>query len=143
MNKLTPTPKIYLAGGMRSNWQDTVKAALAEAYTKPVLYLDPRQHGSRDENLYTSWDLAAVEASNILFVYLEKDNPDGHGLALEIGFALGMAQAGAAPKHVIYVEEPGHPASRYLGMARACADETLSSLEDGPQALQAHLAVLR
>lgn len=143
MNKLSFIPKIYLAGGMRSNWQDMVKSVLSEAYAKPVLYLDPRQHGSRDENLYTSWDLAAVEASNILFVYLEKDNPGGHGLALEIGFALGMARAGAAPKHVIYVEEPGHPASRYLGMARACADETLASLGDGLRALQAHLAGLR
>lgn len=139
MNQLQPVPKIYLAGGMKSDWQDRLKALVAQHYAGPLLYLDPRQHGSRDEAVYTSWDLAAVEMADILFVYLEKDNPGGHGLALEIGFAVGMARAGAAPKHIIFVCEEGHPADRYFGMARACSDSVTAKLEAGAALLGEHL----
>lgn len=139
MNQLTSIPRIYLAGGMRSGWQDLVLDHLQQHYARPFIPLDPRQHGSTDENLYTSWDLTAVEMSDILFVYLEAGNPGGHGLALEVGFGMGMSRMGAAPKHVIFIEEPNHPATRYLGMVRACSDVVVHNLTDGLAALLAYL----
>jgi len=86
---------VYLAGGMRSGWQDKV----IEACPKYVTFLDPRSHGLQEAEHYTEWDLDAIRSCNILFGYLEKDNPAGHNLALEIGYAYALK------KIIIFVDE--------------------------------------
>lgn len=138
MRKLQPTPAIYLAGGMRTNWQDKVTARI-QRLTVPVLFIDPRNHGYADEVSYTSWDICGVERSDIVFAYLEADNPSGAGLALELGVAEGLRRAGQAAKHVIFVCEPDHPHYRYFGMARACADVVAPTLQEGIEELCDHL----
>ncbi len=140
MNALHPVPKVYLAGGMKSSWQDIAIGRIAERHINPVMHLDPRRHGSRDESVYISWDLAGVEAADVVFAHLERDNPGGHGLALEIGFAVGMARAGARLKHIILVGKDGHPAARYFGMGRVCSDVVVKSLEEGIEKLLEQLA---
>ena len=68
--------KVYLSGGMRSGWQDKV---IAEC---PGLeFIDPRDHGLHSSMEY----MLSVRRCDILFAYLEKDNPSGLGLALEVG----------------------------------------------------------
>ena len=63
---------VYLAGGMRSEWRDQIKAqALGHIYN------DPCEHGLHDPRKYTAWDLAAIQASDVLFGYMEKHNPSG------------------------------------------------------------------
>lgn len=147
-NRIAQVPKIYLAGGMRGDWQDRVKESVAAALPgQPVLYLDPRQqpkpHPEQSpeqvEASYTNWDLTGVQVADIVFGYIEASNPGGHGLALEIGYAVGMAHAGAAPKHIILVVEDGYAANRYLGMARVCADMNYTSLDKGIDGLVRHL----
>jgi nucleoside 2-deoxyribosyltransferase len=101
---------VYCAGGTRSGWAQKVK----EAVPGPI-YLDPAQHGLKEENDYTDWDLTAVDMADVLICYLEKDNPSGAGLAVEVGYAA------AKGKTIIYVEEPGFQFSRYFGMVRRCA----------------------
>lgn len=129
MNKAV---KVYLAGGMRSHWQDKVMETVREALPNiPVIFLDPRQSGSATEETYTAWDVSAVEMADILFVYLEADNPSGAGLALEIGVAEGMKRAGAVPKTILFVCEEGHPQYRYFGMARVCSDFVVKDLRMG------------
>lgn len=122
MKQLRPIPKVYLAGGMRSNWQDAVKRCLPGC-----IYLDPRDHHFKDEADYTAWDLAAVEACDIVLGFVEKSNPSAAGLALEFGYAA------ARGKTLLYVEEPEFPFSRYFGMVRAVAD---LSVTDMPTALR-------
>lgn len=124
MSKICRTPVVYLAGGMRSNWQDEVIAALPG-----VMFVDPRKHGCTDENVYTAYDLTGVQMCDIVFGYIEKDNPCGAGLAVEVGVAA------AAGKHIIYVEEPGFPHHRYFGMVRALADKNVNRLDLGIEAL--------
>ncbi len=123
---------VYLAGGMRSKWQDVVKKAHLDA-----IYLDPRDHGPMPEKAYTDWDVTAIRRADIVFAYLEKDNPGGQGLALEIGVASALG------KYVIFVEEPGHPQTRYFGMCRQVADVTVETLDLGIKMLDAsaHLGV--
>lgn len=129
MAKFKRVPLVYLAGGMRSNWQDEVKAAIGGS----ALLIDPRNHGSRDEEVYTAWDLSGVDAADIVFGYIEKDNPNGAGLALEFGVAHAQG------KPLIYVEEPGFEFSRYFGMVRAVSDRQLTSLDDGISVLKDYI----
>ena len=114
---------IYLAGGMRSNWREYVKRNAPRHD-----YLDPSFHGLDHENQYTLWDLLAIEAAHLIFAYMERDNPGGQGLCIEIGYAKKSG------KPVIFVEENAH---RYMGMARACADVVVDSLEEGVKVLVA------
>ncbi len=125
-NNLPRIPVVYLAGGMRSNWQDKVKQACKGL----AIFIDPREHGLGAETAYTAWDLSGVAAADIVFGYIEKDNPNGAGLALEFGAAY------QAQKHILYVEEPGFPFSLYFGMVRSVADSRTDSLEVGMASLK-------
>ena len=75
---------VYLAGGMRTPWRDEVRNFLT---WKDITYLDPCDHHLSDSAQYTIWDLAAIDRCDVLFGYMEPDNPGGQGLALEIGYA--------------------------------------------------------
>jgi len=107
-------PIVYLAGGMRSGWQDVIKTDIPNA-----IYIDPRVNKLLDERNYTGYDLSGVIAADIIFAYMERDNPAGHGMAVEIGYAAALG------KTIIYVEDTKHPNSRYFGMMR-----TLSTKHD-------------
>lgn len=121
--------KVYLAGGMRSGWQDVVAHELQGS----VSLIDPRTHGLKDETNYTSWDILGVIHADLVFAYLESDNPSGVGMAFEIGYA----KAAGIP--IIFVEAPDHPSSRYFGMCRASADFYCKSLSDGIEILNSLL----
>lgn len=126
MKMQTDTQLVYLAGGMNGRpWQDEVMAKCPG-----LIYLDPRRSGLTSEDGYTRWDLTAVERCDILFAFLERENPSGYGMALEIGFAAALG------KSILFVEEPGHPNTRYFGMARAVSDKVVTDLAAGIQALR-------
>lgn len=129
--------KIYLAGGMRSNWQDTTMAELRSRLPSvPLIFLDPRQNGTKDEAVYTAWDLTALDSSDIVFAYLEHDNPAGQGLALEIGYARAIVEKTDRRLDVVFVCEKDHPQYRYFGMARQCADSVYDTLDAGMDELE-------
>lgn len=110
MIDIRKVPVVYLAGGMKSGWQDRVKEAVPG-----VIFVDPREHALKDEQGYTAWDLAGVELADVVFGYIEKDNPGGAGLAVEFGWG---ARAGKA---LVLVEQSGYAQERYFGMVRALA----------------------
>ena len=101
---------VYLAGGMRTDWQDRVKEALPE-----VVFIDPRDHGFTEEHLYTAWDMLGVNQCNVVFLYIEKDNPSGANAIYEAGKARGQG------KCLVFVDEkqdkyqrlPAHDAHFY------------------------------
>lgn len=104
---------VYLAGGMRDNWQDLI---INQSPTHT--FLDPRRNvGIKDEKVYTDNDLRDIESSDILFAWLHNTNPCGANMALEIGYAAAQG------KRIIFCEQVGHPLSKYFGMSRAIADE--------------------
>lgn len=123
-------PLIYLAGGMRSNWQDEVKKAVPG-----VSFIDPRNHPFTGENDYTSWDLSMLEKCDILFAFLEKSNPGGQGLCVEAGFACKMGIT------VIFVEELDRPDYKYMGMVRAISSYYANDLQKGISLLQQAVAM--
>ena len=119
--------RVYLAGGMRSPWRNDV---VSYFYNLPdVEFLDPSTHGLTDEAEYTHWDLDAVKQSDVVFAYLEADNPSGYGMSLELGYAYALG------KTIIFVQDPGHPQSRYFGMARTVATYLSYGFEYGIQLL--------
>jgi nucleoside 2-deoxyribosyltransferase len=103
--------KVYLAGGMRSGWQETVMAACPG-----VEWLDPRTHGLRDPKEYTAWDLQAVRDADVVFAYLEKSNPYGFNLAFEVGYAHALG------KPIIFVDEKHAGTERPCSMIREVSD---------------------
>jgi hypothetical protein len=119
-------PHIYLAGGMKSGWQDRVIDALPHC-----VFIDPRTHGLRDEKSYAAWDLDGVWRSRLVLAYMDTDNPSGFGLNLEVGYATGIG------RDVWYVCEDTSPRQRYFGMVRACASRCFDSLDDAIAALKA------
>ena len=115
--------KVYLSGGMRSGWQDKV---IAEC--PGVEFIDPRDHGLHSSMEYTPWDLLAVRRCDIIFAYLEKDNPSGLGLALEVGYAAGLN------KTIIFVNEK--IGQRYTEIIDWTADLSYGTLELGIEYLK-------
>lgn len=114
--------KVYLAGGMRSNWRENVKDRVSADY------LDPCETGYSDPCLYPAWDAAAVDACDVLFAYLAVDNPSGFGMTAEIGRASGLG------KFIIFVDEKtphGSSESRYLPIVRGWSTIVVDTLEEG------------
>jgi nucleoside 2-deoxyribosyltransferase len=113
--------KVYLAGGMRSGWQDIVKERCGVCE-----YYDPRTHGLTNPTEYTKWDLDHIAKCDVLFAYMEKDNPSGFGLCIELGYAKALG------KTIIFVNESDN---RHLAMANCVADIFYTTLEDGMDVL--------
>ena len=120
---------VYLAGGMKSAWQDRVIDCC-----RGITFLDPRSHGLADEAAYTQWDLDAIRQCDLVLAYMDTVNPSGFGLSLEVGFAYALG------KPVWYVCEDSSERQRYFGMVRACSERTLDSLDNAISALAKELA---
>jgi nucleoside 2-deoxyribosyltransferase len=111
--------KIYLAGGFRSGWQDEVMRRLPE-----YEFLDPSKHSIQDPKEYTNWDLDAVRRCDIVLGNMERTNPGGYSLALEIGYATAFR------KSVLLVDQiDDSKVSRYFEMVRQCANEVFDDLD--------------
>lgn len=78
--------KVYLAGGMKSGWQDKIIKQFGNKY----IFLNPRDHQLSISEQYTTWDLHYVKKADIILAYMEKDNPSGYGMTLEIGYAQAL-----------------------------------------------------
>jgi len=100
--------RVYLAGGMESGWQEILKDS-----TNACIFYDPRDSGLKEPLLYTNWDLKHVKKCDVIFIYIEKDNPSGIGLSVEIGYAKALG------KHIILVDEKED--DKRFDIVRACA----------------------
>lgn len=118
--------KIYLAGGFKTKWQETVIDHLSNYYT---LFDPSTQQLLKPEN-YIQWDLDAINQSDIIFAYIEASNPGGYALALEIGYAKALN------KEIILVEEhASETRERYFEMVRFVANKRFNNLQDAIKSL--------
>lgn len=120
MNKV----KVYLAGGMKSGWQDNI----IERFKNKLFFFNPIDHKLDKSKEYTVWDLHFVKESDILFAYMEKDNPSGFGLTLEIGFAKALN------KTIILVDERSKndiQFSNYFKIVRESASVVFEDFQSG------------
>ena len=78
--------KIYLAGRLRDPWRETVKMS---ANYLDVKYLDPNKHELNIPSQYTNLDLHMIDNCDLVFGYLEEENPGGYNTIFELGYAIG------------------------------------------------------
>jgi nucleoside 2-deoxyribosyltransferase len=89
--------KVFLSGGMNeTNWQQNVITSVGK---EGFVYFNPREHLLKKSKEYTIWDLFYVKNCDVVFAYMEKDNPSGFGLTLEIGYAAALG------KKIILIDE--------------------------------------
>jgi hypothetical protein len=123
----TPVSKrIYLAGGMHSPWRTVITSRL-EGKTY-INWIDPMDNKMSKPDQYTFWDLRSIDQCDILVGYMDKTNPSGFGLNLEIGYAKALGKT-----IVLVVPEDftrDDKRSRYFDMARVCADVIVHTLSD-------------
>jgi nucleoside 2-deoxyribosyltransferase len=113
---------VYLAGGFRSNWRKKVKNTCTN-----LLFIDPEEKEQNKKftpSEYGCWDLHFVKQSDIVFVYMAKNNPSGYGLSVEIGYAKALG------KTVILVLEKEHEKYRYLKFLESVADVVYENLDE-------------
>lgn len=117
-------PKVYLAGGFRSNWQQRIVNQLSDKF----IFINPRGHGLEDADLYSAWDIHFIRECDILFGFMEQTNPSGYGLAFEIGLSYGLN------KTIILVDErsPSDPVfGNYYKLVQFPCSAVFSNLSDG------------
>jgi nucleoside 2-deoxyribosyltransferase len=115
--------KVFLCGGLKTGWQDEVKDVAPDFF-----FFDPRNNNSNDPAEYTSWDLLGIKLADIVFAYIEEDNPGIYNMALELGYARALG------KVVILIDEksPSDPQFRhYTGMLKEAADIYFTSFATG------------
>ncbi len=116
--------KVYLAGGMKSGWQDKI----IDKFKDKFIFFNPRDHNLLEANQYTVWDLHHIKKADIIFVYLESDNPSGFGLTLEIGYAKALN------KTIILVDEKSarnEIFAKQFKIVRESANNVFNDLESG------------
>lgn len=127
-------PIVYLAGGLRTDWQSRVVQA------QPRLdFLNPRLHGLTDPAAYMDWDLSAIRKCDIVFAYMESTNPGGYALAAELGYAKALG------KMTIVVDERSGADStfrHYWSLPRAAADVVFDTFDEGLSYLRAKTALM-
>jgi hypothetical protein len=121
--------KVFLSGGFKSKWQDRIYSKLENDF----IFFNPRNHMLEDPNEYTFWDLHYIKQCDILFAYLEKDNPSGLGLIFEIGVAYGLS------KTIILVDEKSDQDElfkKYFKIVRHASTSIFNSFDDGLKYLE-------
>lgn len=121
--------KVFLSGGFKSNWQQKVIDSLGEKF----IYFNPREHMLDDPNEYTFWDIHFIKQADIVFAYLEKENPSGLGLIFEIGIAYGLN------KTIILIDEKSSNDDifkKYFKIVQHASSSVFSSFEPGLKYLE-------
>lgn len=119
--------RVYLAGGMKSDWSLIAAHRLGE---HGVVAINPRTHmiPSDRPREYTLWDLCGVARADVVLANMEANNPSGIGLAFECGFAT----AHGIP--VVFVD--GAPEDPKFWMIRATARAVFAKLDEGIQYIE-------
>lgn len=117
---------IYLAGGMHGDWRSDVRDDVG------AIFYDPSDYQLDSLEEFGTWDLHHVKQADVVFTYIERDNPSCIGAAVETGYAAGQGTT------VVLVLEPDHEhfKDRYLDFFKKVADVTYESLDEGIQYLK-------
>lgn len=115
--------KIYLAGGMKSGWQNKVKQ------NKSFVFYDPaidKNNDNMDVYSYGAWDLFYVKKCDILFAYMERENPSGIGMAVEMGYAKAIGKT-----IILCLEKDNkYKSDKSLDFLRIVADVVFENIND-------------
>jgi len=125
--------KIYLAGGLRDPWRKTVEI---KANHPNIKYLDPNKHELNIPSQYTNLDLHMIDNSDLVFGYLEEDNPGGYNTLFELGYAIGKGIP------IIFINEKPEW-DKYVGMIKESSLFYTDIFEEGIGFLNRYLRIIR
>lgn len=77
--------RVYLAGGMKTPWRDSVMPKLISAR---IPYFNPQNQSTSNPKIFTARDLKEIRDSSIVLGYMDSKNPGDYNLAFEMGYAL-------------------------------------------------------
>ena len=121
--------KVFLSGGLRSDWQAKVIGQLGDKF----LFFNPKEHGLEHSDLYTTWNIHFVKNCDIFFAYMEATNPSGYGLCFELGLAY------AFNKTIILIDERSSEDDtfeRYFKIVHKPSGIVLNNLNEGIEYLR-------
>lgn len=115
--------KIYLAGGLRSNWQKKVTDKV------DAIFYNPREK-EVDKVLtlleFGTWDLHFIKKCDIVFGHMERTNPSGVGMAVEMSYAKALGKT-----VILCLEENNeHVKDRYLQFMKKVSDIVFTDIDD-------------
>lgn len=123
---------VYLAGGMKSGWQDVVKERLKDLKDMGfVRWSDPRNNGTSDPSKYKLLDKIRWETADIVFGYAEETNPSLFALGVELA---GGHYSGA--KTILVNLPENEPRYRYFSFVTVVCDYVTNDLDDGIEMLR-------
>ena len=125
--------KIYLAGGLKGGWRKTVKV---NANYPDVKYLNPNEHELNIPSQYTNLDLNMIDHSDLVFGYLEENNPGGYNTIFELGYAIGKEIP------IIFINEKPDW-DKYIGMIKESSLFYTNWFEEGVGFLNKYLRIIR
>ena len=124
--------KIYLAGGMRTNWQQNIINEV-----KNHTFWNPMENTTNDSRIFSIVDKVGVESCVVIFAYLERTNPCPCGLIAELCYGKGLG------KITVFVNEwtednykANNWKSYYMDLISEWVDVKLDKLEDGTTCLK-------
>lgn len=122
---------VYLAGGFHSDWRKEVRIKTEQFLGESLFdFISPEAKPDKHYSEYATWDIHWLKQADIVFAYLDKNNPSGYGTAAELGYAKALN------KTVIFVLEPGHEKDKYLQFLKQFADMVFTTLEEGMEFLK-------
>lgn len=126
---------VYLAGGMRTGWQEDVKRDLKKLHDAGLVrWSDPRENDTRDPKEYEPLDMMRVETADIIFGYAEDGNPGLYALCVELAF--GKAKGAKTLLVNLLKEETDPKRKRYFSFTGVVCDFQVDNLNAGVQLLE-------
>ncbi|WP_259016570.1 nucleoside 2-deoxyribosyltransferase [Emticicia fluvialis] len=125
-------PKIFLSGGLSSDWQSNVKSSIGDK----AIFFNPREHRLEKPDYYSTWDIHFIKECDIIFAYMEATNPSGYGLAFELGMAYALN------KTIILIDEKSSSDvlfERYFKITYRPSGVVINSLNEGIEYLKRFL----
>jgi len=126
---------VYLAGGMKTCWQDRVKADLRKLEERGLVrWNDPRDNATNNPAEYELLDIMRVQTADIVFGLAEDGNPGLYALCVELAF--GHAR-GARTILVNELKEETDPKRvKYFRFVGAVCDVQTASYHEGIRMLE-------
>lgn len=127
---------VYLAGGFKTDWANDVIVNCPS-----IKFINPKdkeyKNGERismDVQEYGLWDIHYIRQCEIVFVYVQNNNPSCIGLSCEAGYAKGLG------KTVISVIEPNNQYIKdsYLSFIGVVSDIVFTDIEHAIQYLKSY-----
>lgn len=130
--------RIYLSGGLESDWRDKVKGEVPN-----IEFLSPKPLGIfQKQDEWWTYDKILMQMADAIFAYIEPGIWVPVGLLIEIGEMHGLGKPVILVNERYYNgirkegESPENQLTRYLECVKSFADVLFASLDDGIEYLK-------